>query len=68
MRWLKHNILAIIGIVLGAISGYLYWKFVGCESGTCAITSKPLNSTLYGAMMGGILLSLFKREPKKSSS
>lgn len=57
---LKHK-LAIIGIVVGAIAGYLYYHFVGCAGGTCPITSKPLNSTLYGALMGGLLLTPFKK-------
>ncbi|MCX6188345.1 MAG: DUF6132 family protein [Bacteroidetes bacterium] len=58
---LKYK-LAIIGILLGSVGGYLYYAFVGCASGTCAITSKPLNSTLYGALMGGLLLNTFKKE------
>lgn len=61
--FLKKNLLWIIGAPLGALAGYLYWKFIGCESGTCMITSKPLNSTLYGALMGGLLFSLFKKNP-----
>lgn len=52
--------LLIIGIGLGAISGYLYYHYVGCASGTCAITSKPLNSTAYGALMGGLISDMFK--------
>ena len=59
---LKKYQLTIIGVILGAIGGYLYYHFVGCNSGTCAITSKPLNSTLYGALMGGLLLNIFKKE------
>ena len=58
---LKHK-LSILGIVAGAIGGYLYYHFVGCASGTCAITSNPLNSTLYGAMMGGLFLNMFNVE------
>ncbi len=45
-NWISENKLYIIGALLGAIGGFLYWKFVGCSAGTCAITSKPLNSTL----------------------
>lgn len=56
--------LTIIGVVVGAVAGYSYWKFVGCSSGTCAITSKPLNSTVYGALLGGLLLSTFQKKPK----
>ena len=46
-----------IGVIIGLISGYLYYSQIGCESGTCAITSKPLNSTLYGGLMGGLLFN-----------
>ena len=60
---LKHK-LTIIGIFVGAIAGYAYYHFVGCSSGTCAITSKPFNSTLYGAVMGGLLFSSFKTNGK----
>lgn len=53
------------GVFIGAIAGYLYWKFIGCTSGTCAITSNPLNSTIYGAVMGGLLFSIFKKDKKQ---
>ena len=52
----------LIGITLGAVAGFLYWKFVGCSSGTCMITSKPINSTLYGAVMGYLVAGMFKFE------
>lgn len=58
----KTIILTSIGIALGALSGWLYYYYVGCQSGTCAITSKPLNSTLYGALMGGLFLNMFTGE------
>lgn len=64
MNFIKNNLLVIIGVCVGAIAGFLYWHFVGCESGTCAITSKPLNSTAYGALMGGLAFSIFKKENK----
>ncbi len=57
--------LEVIGIILGATAGFIYWKFVGCASGTCMITSKPLNSSLYGAVMGYLLLGMFKKETVK---
>jgi len=62
MNFILMNKLTIIGVIAGAIGGYLYYHFVGCESGTCAITSKPLNSSLYGAMMGGLFINMFKKE------
>jgi hypothetical protein len=66
MNLLHKHKLSIIGIVAGAIGGYLYYHFVGCASGTCAITSKPMNSTLYGAMMGGLFLNIFQKDKTKT--
>ena len=64
MNFILNHKLTLIGIVLGAIGGYLYYHYIGCMSGTCPIISQPLNSTLYGAMMGGLLLNTFKKEKK----
>ncbi len=61
----KAIIITGIGVVVGAIAGYLYYYYVGCASGTCSITSKPLNSTLYGAAMGGLIFNMFIKSPKK---
>ncbi len=59
--------LVMVGVMLGTIAGYLYWSFVGCFSGTCAITSNPFNSSIYGAVMGGLLFSLFRKDKKESA-
>ncbi len=66
-KFILKNLLTIIGITVGTISGFLYWKYVGCASGTCAITSKPLNSSLYGAIMGGLLFSMFQKDNNKKT-
>ena len=52
----------LIGITLGAVAGFLYWKLVGCSNGTCMITSKPINSTLYGALMGFLVAGIFTKK------
>lgn len=61
----KQYIVTGIGVIVGLIAGYAYYYYVGCASGTCAITSKPLNSTLYGGLMGGLLFNMFVTSPKK---
>lgn len=61
----KALIITGIGVAIGALAGYAYYYFVGCASGTCAITSKPLNSTLYGAVMGGLLFNMFVKNTKE---
>lgn len=60
INWLKTKKMLVIGILLGALGGYLYWRFVGCASGTCAITSVWWLSTLYGALMGGFAFDIIK--------
>lgn len=60
----KKYKLTIIGVIIGGVLGYLYYLFIGCASGTCKITSNPLNSSLYFALMGGLLFSFFERKPK----
>jgi hypothetical protein len=56
----------IIGLIIGALGGYVYYHFIGCLSGSCAITSNPLNSTIYGALMGGLFFNMFQKEKIKS--
>lgn len=63
-KWLFNNKFIIIGVLLGAIAGFLYWKQIGCTSGSCMITSKWHNSTAYGALMGGLAFSMFKKTKK----
>jgi hypothetical protein len=63
-NWIAKNKLALIGALVGAIAGYVYYAKVGCVTGTCAISSNPINSTVYFAFMGALAFSAFKREPK----
>lgn len=65
-KFAKKHLLTIIGVIIGATAGYFYWKFVGCNSGSCAITSNPVNSTIYGSIMGGLLFSIFQNNKNKT--
>jgi hypothetical protein len=67
----RKHLLLIIFLFAGAIGGFLYWKFVGCLSGTCVIKSVWYLSTLYGIAVGYVAGSLieelaikFKKEKK----
>jgi hypothetical protein len=59
MQFFKKYLVVLGGILIGMVAGYLYWRFEGCRSGVCRITSNPVNSSVYGAFMGGVLFSLF---------
>ena len=45
-----------LGIAVGGLAGFLYYYFIGCNSGTCAITSNPYMSILWGGLLGLILV------------
>ena len=57
----------VTAIAVGSLLGFLYYYFVGCASGTCGITSSPVNSTLYFAILGGLIVNLIKPETKNST-
>jgi hypothetical protein len=42
----------VSAVILGGTGGFLYYYFVGCASGTCAITSNPFTSILFGSILG----------------
>ena len=65
-KFAKKHLLTIIGVFVGAIAGYFYWQQVGCSSGSCAITSNPTNSTIYGSIMGGPMFSIFQNNKNKT--
>ena len=46
------------GGLIGALLGYIYYVQIGCVSGTCPITSNPISSSIYGAILGALVLEL----------
>ena len=50
----------IIGAAVGGIVGFLYYRFIGCRSGTCFITRNPYISTVYWAILGGLIANILK--------
>lgn len=64
-EFISSQLLGIVGAIVGAVGGYVYWLKVGCADGTCAITSSPFNSTIYGLIMGYLIFSMFKSKKVK---
>ena len=48
----------MIAICAGGLLGFGYYKFVGCQTGACPLTSNPYISTIYGAVMGALLSNI----------
>jgi hypothetical protein len=59
---LKRFKLHLIGLLVGALGGFLYWHFIGCASGVCPITGNPYISTAYGALLGILLFGTLKKK------
>lgn len=46
-----------VSVGVGGLGGFLYYYFVGCSSGSCAITSNPYASIFFGALFGYFLVN-----------
>jgi hypothetical protein len=57
-----------IGVLVGGVLGFMYWKYIGCSSGSCAITSSKINTSLYGMLMGGLLFSTRSKKKMKNEN
>ena len=67
-NWILNHKKNFLLLLIGAVAGYCYWYFVGCESGSCAITSVWYRTTIYGAVMGWLVSDLlFKRTKNKTN-
>lgn len=51
-KMILHTLAFVVG---GAVLGFAYYKIVGCRTGACPITSNPIVSTLYGALIGYLI-------------
>ena len=56
--WLRP-LLFIIG---GALAGLIYYLTIGCESGTCPITSNPWITASYTGFIGYLLSGITKKK------
>ena len=56
---LKNWSIPLLSTVGGALVGLVYHYFVGCATGSCAITSDPINAMLYMGLMGWLLSGVF---------
>ncbi len=67
MKKTHARALVVIGVLVGALAGWLYWRYVGCLGGTCPIWSNPWISTGYGALLGWLLAGLIPVKREKNT-
>lgn len=51
----KKLIKGAIGLAVGVLLGFIYYRVVGCGTGTCPITSSPINTMVYGGISGFLI-------------
>lgn len=59
MKKLSEFQWGIIGVLIGGLGGYLYWKEIGCLTGTCPLKSQWQTMVPYGMVMGYLVTSVF---------
>lgn len=64
----KKTIIVLSGIALGLIAGFAYWKFVGCQIGSCPLTSKWYTSTLFGGVFGYLFADSIKVKKEETET
>ena len=64
MNLINKYKLTLTGIIIGAIGGYLYYYFIGCAGNVCPISSNPYISTVYGGIVGALLIPRSKNEAR----
>ena len=52
---MDNTLKIILGVLVGGGLGFAYYRFIGCASGTCPLTSNPYISTIYGAVIGVLI-------------
>ena len=54
----------LIGVFGGTLLGLIYWNYIGCNSGSCPLTSNPYQTTIMGGLIGGIFANDNKKTKK----
>ena len=44
--------------LVGSAGGWLYYRYVGCTTGTCAVTSSLWLSNVFGYILGSLLYTV----------
>jgi CDP-diglyceride synthetase len=71
-EFIQRNKFSLLAALAGGIAGFLYWRFIGCTSGSCPIKSVWYWSTLWGTaagyLVGDLTADIIKRTKKKKDA
>ncbi len=56
---MKTMLRIVIGVVIGGVLGFANYRFIGCRTGTCPLSSNPWVSTVIGMVLGGTFGNAF---------
>lgn len=45
----------LVGIILGGLAGYANYKFIGCTTGACPLSSNVWIAVAFGMLAGGLI-------------
>ena len=68
MKKLVGNKIIMLGIILGGVGGYWYWKEIGCVTGTCPLKSQWQTMIPYGMFMGYVVFDFIQSYVKRFES
>ena len=55
----KKYVKTILGVSAGLVFGAVYYRLVGCKTGSCPLTSTVFRSMIYGGFMGFLVSQMF---------
>jgi hypothetical protein len=58
----KYLLLIAIFTLAGVAGGYAYYYYIGCQTGSCGITSNPYLSILWGGALGYLVPDILVRK------
>lgn len=67
-NWLKNKKWSIALLFIGATAGFLYWQYIGCESGSCGITSSWYKTSAFGGIIGWLIGDIAYEEMNSSNN
>jgi hypothetical protein len=63
----KKYVKTILGVSAGLVFGAVYYRLVGCKTGSCPLTSTVFRSMAYGGLMGFLVSQMFTPSPSKQT-